>query len=237
MTEILPQTATLFDTLRRERPDGSEYWSARDLMASLGYQRWENAQAAITRAIEACEESGIPSETHFRATTKKVSLGGKAQRDVLDYHLSRYAAYLTAINSDPAKAQVALAQTYFAVQTRKAEVGKTVASAIPADPMLAQLQMMIQLREEQLELKSEVTAIRQRLNDAPISSAQVGAIHRLGKQLGRVIGYAKAWRMFKDRFQLASYRDLPASQFDEGVEFLKAQLRAWDGAPLIGAEG
>ena len=231
---IVTVQASLFDTLRMVRPDSSEYWSARDLMPALGYQRWENAQAAITRAIEACENSRIPSGPHFRATTKKVNLGGKAARDVLDYHLTRYGAYLTAMNSDPTKAQVALAQTYFAVQTRHAEQTQAASLALPDDPILAQLEMLRQVRVGQLQLEHRTQAIEERLDSAPITSEKVGRIHRLGQQLGQLMGdYSRAWRLFKDRFGLASYRDLPSNRFDEAVRFLQLQIASYTGQPNL----
>ncbi|WP_295823201.1 BRO family protein [uncultured Deinococcus sp.] len=244
MTGIQHQAQATFDTLRRTHPDGNEYWSARDLMPALGYQRWENAQSAITRAIEACEGAGQPSDTHFRATTKKVALGGTAARDVLDYHLTRYAAYLTAMNSDPAKADVALAQTYFAAQTRTAEVMQAQALEDDGDPILAQLRLLTEVRRAQLRTEARVDAqerqleaVQQVLDLAPIQGAQITAVYKLARQLGQLMGaYDQAWRLFKGRFNLASYRDLPRNQFDEAIRFLNLQITAYSGEPLLNGE-
>lgn len=99
-----------------------EYWLARDLMTILGYERWENFDKAINRAMDSCRTSEIPVENHFREVTKMVSLGSGAVRSVKDYMLTRYACYLIAQNGDPKKEEIAFAQSYFAVQTRKQEL-------------------------------------------------------------------------------------------------------------------
>ena len=99
-----------------------EYWLARELMPLLGYERWENFEKAIKRSMESCETSGITVTDHFREVTKMVQLGSGSKRNVRDYMLTRYACYLIAQNGDPKKAEIAFAQSYFAVQTRKQEL-------------------------------------------------------------------------------------------------------------------
>lgn len=99
-----------------------EIWFARDLQAVLGYSRWENFQTAIKRAVESCHSQGINIDDHFREVTKTITLGNGGVREVQDYMLTRYACYLIAQNGDPRKEQIAFAQSYFAVQTRKAEL-------------------------------------------------------------------------------------------------------------------
>ena len=98
-----------------------EFWYARELMPLLGYERWENFDKAVNRAMESCETSGIEISDHFREVTKMVPLGSGAHRKVKDYMLTRYACYLIAQNGDPKKEEIAFAQSYFAVQTRKQE--------------------------------------------------------------------------------------------------------------------
>lgn len=104
------------------RKEHIEVWFARDLQKVLGYARWENFQTAINRAVESCNTQGVNIDDHFREVTKMVKLGSGAEREVKDYMLTRYACYLIAQNGDPKKEEVAFAQSYFAVQTRRAEL-------------------------------------------------------------------------------------------------------------------
>lgn len=112
-----------FDDIMHTTEDGSvEFWYARELMECLGYDRWENFNKAINRAIDSCKTSNSDSLDHFRGVTKMVQLGSGAERGVKDYMLTRYACYLIAQNGDPRKEEIAFAQSYFAVQTRKQEL-------------------------------------------------------------------------------------------------------------------
>lgn len=104
------------------RKEHIEVWFARDLQKVLGYARWENFQTAINRAVESCNTQGVNVDDHFREVTKMVKLGSGAEREVKDYMLTRYACYLIAQNGGPKKEEVAFAQSYFAVQTRRAEL-------------------------------------------------------------------------------------------------------------------
>lgn len=102
--------------------EGVEYWSARELQSILGYVRWENFKVALERARKACEGSGAVVLDHFRDVTKMIVLAKGAERSIEDVALTRYACYLIAQNGDPGKPEIAFAQTYFAVQTRKQEL-------------------------------------------------------------------------------------------------------------------
>ena len=99
-----------------------EFWYARELMPLLGYERWENFEKAIKRSMDSCETAGITVSDHFREVTKLIMAGKGAQRSVKDYMLTRYACYLIAQNGDVKKEEIAFAQAYFAVQTRKQEL-------------------------------------------------------------------------------------------------------------------
>ncbi len=111
-----------FDSVAKKTEENIEFWYARDLMGLLGYEQWRNFENVINHAIESCEASEIEPLDHFREVTKMVALGSGAQRQVRDYMLTRYACYLIAMNGDTSKEEIAFAQSYFAVQTRKQEL-------------------------------------------------------------------------------------------------------------------
>lgn len=120
--ETITQYTTSLDTLTNKDDNDVEFWHARELMKYMGYTKWENFTKVIQRAKSACENSGQPIDAHFRDTKRDVELGSGAIRSIDDVKLTRYACYLTAQNGDPRKEEVALLQSYFAVQTRTAEL-------------------------------------------------------------------------------------------------------------------
>ena len=112
-----------FDAIiNKEENENVEFWYARDLQNQLGYKRWENFIEAIKKAMQSCKNAGISVENHFREVTKMVQIGSGANRRLQDYMLTRYACYLIAQNGDSKKEEIAFAQSYFAVQTRKQEI-------------------------------------------------------------------------------------------------------------------
>lgn len=116
-----------FDAIRRVTPEGREYWSARELMPLLGYEKWERFNDAIERAKIAAFNSGYDVAQNF-PTAGKVAASGPIAKD---YHLSRYACYLVAMSSDPRKPEVAAALTYFAIRTREAETAYAIDTSDP----------------------------------------------------------------------------------------------------------
>ncbi|MBR0431103.1 DNA damage-inducible protein D [Candidatus Saccharibacteria bacterium] len=110
-----------FDNIVKIEQD-VEYWTARELMLRLGYDRWENFERVVKRAIESCITSGVDPSDHFRKVIDTVITGKNTPKEKTDYLLTRYACYLIAQNGDPKKEEIAFAQGYFAVQTRKQEL-------------------------------------------------------------------------------------------------------------------
>lgn len=136
MSDLVRPGASPFDAIRRVDAEG-ECWSGRDLMPVMGYGAdWRNFADAVSRAKVACENTGEPVSRHFGDVTEK-SNGGRPRSD---YRLTRYAAYLVAMNGDPRKPEVAAAQTYFAVKTREAET-RVIPDLSSCDGQLALLDM------------------------------------------------------------------------------------------------
>ena len=110
------------DQKKRMAPNGEDYWMGRDIQAILGYAAWRNFESVIKKAKTACDGAGVPSSYHFVETNKVIRAGKGAELERVDCYLTRYACYLIAMNGDSSKAEVATAQAYFAVQTRRQEL-------------------------------------------------------------------------------------------------------------------
>ncbi|MGH7813234.1 MAG: DNA damage-inducible protein D [Candidatus Binataceae bacterium] len=147
------------DEARREALDGSEYWLARDLQEILGYSRWEYFEEVIKKAQLGCATTGLDPDNQFRPTNKMVVIGSGTRRKVNDWFLSRYACYLIAMNGNPQLPQVAFAQQYFAVETRRQEI---------QDQQIAQY--------DRVEHRKRVTATQKALS----SAAKQAGVQRYG---------------------------------------------------------
>jgi len=121
MSKLNAKEYKYFEDIKRINEDGSEYWLARELAGVLEYKQWRNFSKVIDRAMLACKNSALNIDDHFIETSKTVEAGATTKK-VIDYSLTRYGCYLIVQNGDPRKEIIALGQTYFAIQTRRAEV-------------------------------------------------------------------------------------------------------------------
>ena len=133
MNEIKEYTEKLFEDIKHIDQNSNEYWLARELMKVLEYKEWRKFNKAIQKAMEACNGSNYSILDHFVLKDKMVNIGSNTTRKLQDYKLSRYACYLTVQNCNPRIKIIALAQTYFAIQTRKQELSEKQYSELTED--------------------------------------------------------------------------------------------------------
>ncbi|ATG89823.1 DNA damage-inducible protein D [Methylomonas koyamae] len=163
-TTIAGQT---FEELKQVNEHGAEFWSARTLQTLLGYSQWRRFEQAIERAISSCNESGNTPAYHFAGAGKPITGGKGAVQVVDDYHLSRFACYLIAQNGDPRKPEIAAAQQYFAIQTRKQELSEQLAADLER----------LELRKQTSE---EFKALSGAAQQAGVQSRMFGVFHDAG---------------------------------------------------------
>ena len=156
-----------FKSLKKLNAHGVEYWSARDLQPLLGYAKWQRFENALKKAIESCKMSGNNPDHHFTGSGKQIEFGKGAMQTVEDYHLSRFACYLIAQNGDPRKSEIAQAQKYFAIQTRRQEI---------SDQMAADLER-IEIREQ---TTVEFKALSGAAKEAGVQDKMFGIFHDAG---------------------------------------------------------
>lgn len=170
-TQSILTYKSTFDSIMHEiiADDGSkmEVWYARELQTVCGYARWENFQVAINRAKDACNSQNINTDDHFRDVTKTIPMPKGAQKEINDVLLTRYACYLIAQNGDPKKEEIAFAQSYFAVQTRRAEL---IAERL-------QLQQRLEKREE---LRASEKRLSQNIYERGVDDKGFGRIRSKG---------------------------------------------------------
>ena len=156
-----------FESLKRLNEHGVEYWSARDLQPCLGYSKWQRFEPAIKKAMKSCKQSGNDPQNHFTGAGKMVGIGSQTDRKVDDYHLSRFACYLIAQNGDPRKPEIAHAQKYFAIQTRRQEL---------SDDFAADRERLESREQASIEFKALSGAAR----DAGVQNKMFGVFHDAG---------------------------------------------------------
>ena len=133
MNELKEYTEKMFEDIKHIDEVGNEYWHARELQRVLGYSQWRRFKNTISKAKTSCNNSNVRVEDHFANVGKMINLGKGGTRNINDYKLSRYACYLIAQNGDSRKKTIALAQTYFAVQTRKQELSDNEYNVLTED--------------------------------------------------------------------------------------------------------
>ena len=159
-----------FDDIMHTTEDGSvEFWYARELMECLGYATWRRFKEAIDRAKESCESAGIEVSDHFAGAGKMIDLPKGAKREVDDILLTRYACYLIAQNGDPRKEEIAFAQSYFAVQTRKQE-------------LIEERIAYIERTEARGKLRESEKRLSQKIYERGVDDAGFGRIRSRGDQ-------------------------------------------------------
>ena len=156
-----------FESLKKINEHGIEYWSARELQPHLGYSQWRYFENALKKAIESCRQSGNDPAHHFAGARKQIQFGKGAMQMIENYHLSRFACYLIAQNGDSRKPEIAEAQKYFAIQTRRQEL---------SDEMAADLERLELRKQASVEFKALSGAAR----DAGVQDKMFGIFHDAG---------------------------------------------------------
>lgn len=172
-----------FESIKHLNPYAVEYWEARELQPLLGYKNWREFEGAIDRAKVSCEATGNIIDDHFVAGYKMANLGSGAKRSVKDYTLSRLACYLIAMNGNPRLSQIAAAQQYFAVSTRKNEMHE----------IRREYQERVQIRLEVAEGNKQLS---EAAAEAGVRSQMFGVFHDAG-YLGQYALDAENIRLYK----------------------------------------
>jgi DNA-damage-inducible protein D len=185
-----------FDAIRQTRPDGSEFWSARDLCQVVEYETWRNFAAAIDRAKIACANTGNAVTSEFVGVDKVVQYGNDSTRRIEDYELSRFACYLVVMNGDPRKQTIADAQAYFAIQTRVAETAPARAELLTRADLA---RMVLEAEEEKAviaaALESAAPAIA--YHDRYVANGDAATVKSWAAQFG--LSEPKAYALLLDR--------------------------------------
>ena len=200
--KLTKKAVTLFENIKKIDEEGREYWSSRDLAKILEYKDYRNFLTVINKAKESCSNSNIMLIDHFVDVTDMVSIGSGATRTIETIRLSRYACYLTVQNADPSKTIVAQAQTYFAIQTRIAEVKQ-----------MEEYNRLTSEAEKRLFLRNEVTKHNLLLADA---AKEAGVIKPKANQTHYDVG--KKVRQTIDDLGGTMPEDLPTAESIKTIE-------------------
>lgn len=169
----IDHTEQTFESIKHINEYGQEFWYARELQKVLEYTDYRNFELSIFKAMDACKNSGSDVTDHFGETTEMVAIGSGARRKLRSYQLSRYACYLIAMNGDPQKQVIALAQSYFAVKTRQQEL-------IEDYDRLTEDQKRLSIRREMIEHNKSLSEAAQ--NAGVITPQDFAVFHNKGYQ-------------------------------------------------------
>ncbi|EOM78029.1 hypothetical protein DW322_11105 [Rhodococcus rhodnii] len=181
-----------FDAIRQVRPDGLEFWSARDLMPILGYDKWQNFEATVERVVATLSNQGMALTSHVTDASKKVERPQGGFLYKADFELSRFACYLVAMNGDPRKPEVAAAQSYFAIRTREAEVRPALAGEeLLAHAVLEAAGAIKRIESERamLEAKVEEDAPKVEYHDTFVAGSDLLSV----RTVASTVGVAESW--------------------------------------------
>lgn len=173
LAPVISEPPSPFDAIKNtDTETGTEFWSARDLMPLMGYPRWNEFKVPLERAMKSAEVQGNDVATLFRGLAEKTS--GRPRED---FHLTRFAAYLVAMNGDPNKPEVAAAQAYFAIKTREAETAKS-----PAELTRREILTLALEAEEKAEEQRQLAEKRQRALEAQAPAVAKAAAHSASEE-------------------------------------------------------
>ena len=184
VTPAYRSTMERLEALKHVTATEKEYWLAREIYPALGYT-WEGFEGVIKRAMDSCSGVGILPENHFRHTSTMVVVGSNAKRNVVNYFLSRAACYLIAINGDPSKPEVAAAQAYFAVQTRRMEIRDQQEGALSEDQRQLELRSRVKTSFKRVSAAAKEAGVRNRCNRSSTTPATEGDTALRCELLGR----------------------------------------------------
>ena len=214
MTKTLPVTPThSFEQIKKLDKSGSEFWSARELMVALGYSNWQNFDEVVKKAQRACVNSGQKIDDHFIGINILVMVGLNITRPTKEWKLDRYACYLIAQNGDSSKPQIALAQTYFAIQTRRQELS----DQMNADNKRLFIRSEVTVQNKKLFSTAKKSGVKKfgLFNDAGyrgLYSHTLSEIeHKKGIKKGELLDRAGSTELAANLFRITQTEDLLAS--------------------------
>lgn len=188
-----------FDSIRQHDEAGAEFWSARQLMPLMGYDKWERFEDATERARATIANQGMDPDAEASRLREP---SGRTRQMRVDYHLSRFAAYLVAMNGDPRKAEVAAAQAYFAIRTREAETSPRAKAPAELSRMEI-LQLALAAEEENQQLRGELEVARPKVEafESFVSSVGDYSVNEAAKTVSRNLGFIIGERRLRAKLQ------------------------------------